>query len=139
MESEKEYKFNASQLEKDLSSLTDLGITRLIVADEAITSNKEDFFRFVCRAQEEAPDIFYKFYLNSSVIDGQVADLRGAVKLGAHRGECEHIYLLRGEDIAGPQDTGIQHHGADSGFWQLGDADPLQGPVGGKVHVFTSW
>ena len=72
MESEKEYKFNASQLEKDLSSLMDLGITRLIVADEAITSKKESFLRFVCRAQEEAPEIFYKFYLNPSIIDGQV-------------------------------------------------------------------
>lgn len=72
MESEKEYKFNASQLEKDLFSLMDLGITRLIVADEAITSKKEGFLRFVGRAQEEAPDIFYKFYLNPSVIDGQV-------------------------------------------------------------------
>lgn len=72
MESEKEYKFNASQLEKDLSSLVALGITRLIVADEAITSKKERFLRFVGRAQEEAPDIFYKFYLNPSVIDGQV-------------------------------------------------------------------
>ena len=72
MESEKEYKFNASQLEKDLSSLMDLGITRLIVAYEAITSKKESFLRFVCRAQEEAPEIFYKFYLNPSIIDGQV-------------------------------------------------------------------
>ena len=72
MESEKEYKFNASQLEKDLSSLMALGITRLIVADEAITSKKESFLRFVCRAQEEAPEIFYKFYLNPSIIDGQV-------------------------------------------------------------------
>ena len=53
MESEKEYKFNASQLEKDLSSLMALGITRLIVADEAITSKKESFLRFVCRAQED--------------------------------------------------------------------------------------
>ena len=72
MESEKEYKFNASQLEKDLSSLVGLGITRLIVADEAITSKKERFLRFVGRAQEEAPDIFYKFYLNPSIVDGQV-------------------------------------------------------------------
>jgi hypothetical protein len=44
MESEKEYKFNASQLEKDLSSLVGLGITRLIVADEAIASKKSGFF-----------------------------------------------------------------------------------------------
>lgn len=72
MESEKEYKFNAAQLEKDLSSLMGLGITRLIVADEAITSDKERFLRFVGRAQEEAPDIFYKFYLNPSIIDGQM-------------------------------------------------------------------
>ena len=52
MESEKEYKFNASQLEKDLSSLVGLGITRLIVADEAITSKKEGFLRFVSRAKK---------------------------------------------------------------------------------------
>ncbi|MDY3756447.1 MAG: hypothetical protein SOZ84_10660 [Treponema sp.] len=72
MEAEKEYRFNASQLEEGLASLVELGITRLIVAEEAITGSKDSLLRFVCRAQEEAPDIFYKFYLNSSVIDGQV-------------------------------------------------------------------
>lgn len=72
MESEKEYHFNASQLEEGLASLTKLGVTRLIVEDETITGNRDSFLRFISRAQEEAPDLFYKFYIRASVLDGQV-------------------------------------------------------------------
>ncbi|MBP3417270.1 MAG: hypothetical protein J6K76_07865 [Spirochaetaceae bacterium] len=72
MESEKEYHFNASQLEEGLASLIELGVTRLIVADEAITGDRDVFFRFIGRAQKEAPDLFYKFYIKASVLDGAV-------------------------------------------------------------------
>ena len=70
MEAEKEYHFNASQLEAGLASLTELGVTRLLVRDRAITGSRDGFLRFLGRAQQEAPDLFYKFYLEPAVLDG---------------------------------------------------------------------
>lgn len=72
MEAEKEYHFNASQLEAGLASLTKLGVTRLLVCDRAITGSRDGFLHFLGRAQQEAPDLFYKFYLEPAVLDGQL-------------------------------------------------------------------
>lgn len=75
MEADKEYHFNASQLEEGLASLTELGVTRLLVRDRGITGNRDGFLRFLGRARQEAPDLFYKFYLDSAVLDGQLCQV----------------------------------------------------------------
>lgn len=75
MEAEKEYHFKAAQLEEGLSSLVGLGVTRLLVRDGAITGSRDGFLRFLGRAQQEAPDIFYKFYVEPSVLDRQLCQL----------------------------------------------------------------
>ena len=75
MEAEKEYHFNASQLEAGLASLVGLGVTRLLVRDRAITGSRDGFLGFLERALREAPDIFYKFYVEPSVVDGQLCQL----------------------------------------------------------------
>ncbi len=75
MEAEKEYHFKAAQLEADLASLVGLGVTRLLVRDGAITGSRDGFLRFLGRAQQEAPDLFYKFYVEPAVLDGQLCQL----------------------------------------------------------------
>ena len=70
MEADKEYHFDAAQLETSLSSLQELGIRRLVVEDQAITGSRDGFLGFVQRARDHAPEVFYKFYVKPSVLDG---------------------------------------------------------------------
>lgn len=72
METEKEYFFKANQLQEGLASLVELGVTKLWVQDRAITGSATSLLSFVTQAQEEAPEIFYKFYLEPSILDGKL-------------------------------------------------------------------
>lgn len=79
--------------------MTELGVARLIVADEAITGNRDSFLRFIGCAQKEAPDLFYKFYIKASVLDGQVCQ-------SLSRLYCSLQLTLDGEAMVGRKSFG---------------------------------
>ena len=68
----KEYKFKAEELESQITTLTQKGITELSVTDEKVARDKNKLLRLMKLVAQHAPDVFVSFLTEASVIDREV-------------------------------------------------------------------
>ena len=68
----KEYKFKAEELESQIATLSQKGITELSVTDEKVARDKNKLLRLMKLIAQQAPDIFVSFLTEASVIDREV-------------------------------------------------------------------
>ena len=68
----KEYKFKAEELESQIATLSQKGITELSVTDEKVARDKNKLLRLMKLIAQQAPDVFVSFYTEASVIDREV-------------------------------------------------------------------
>ncbi len=68
----KEFKFKAEELESQISTLTQKGITELSVTDEKVAHDKNRLLRLMKLVAQQAPDVFVSFLADASVIDREV-------------------------------------------------------------------
>lgn len=70
---EKEYKFSADELESQIKTLSQKGITELYVCDDLISSDKKRVLKLISSIFEFAPDVFVSFLVKVNVIDKETA------------------------------------------------------------------
>ncbi len=69
---EKEYKFKAEELESQIATLSQKGITELSVTDEKTSRDKNKLIRLIKLISKHAPDVFVSFLTDASVIDREL-------------------------------------------------------------------
>ena len=69
----KEYKFSADELESQIKTLSQKGITELYVCDNLISSDKKRILSLLSRISEFAPDVFVSFLVKANVIDREIS------------------------------------------------------------------
>ncbi len=67
-----EYKFTSSELESQITTLTQKGITELSVTDEKVAHDKTKLLRLMKLVAQHAPEVFVSFLADASVIDREV-------------------------------------------------------------------
>ena len=68
----KEYKFKAEELESQITTLSQKGITELSVTDEKVARDKNKLLRLMKLVAQHAPEVFVSFLVQASVIDREV-------------------------------------------------------------------
>ncbi len=68
----KEYKFKAEELESQIASLSQKGITELSVTDEKVAHDKNKLLRLMKLMAQYAPEVFVSFLVDASLIDREV-------------------------------------------------------------------
>ena len=68
----KEYKFKAEELESQITTLSQKGITELSVTDEKVAGDKNKLLRLMKLVAQHAPEVFVSFLVQASVIDREV-------------------------------------------------------------------
>lgn len=68
----KEFKFKAEELESQIASLSQKGITELSVTDEKVAHDKNKLLRLMKLIAQHAPEVFVSFLVNASLIDREV-------------------------------------------------------------------
>lgn len=68
----KEYKFKAEELESQIASLSQKGITELSVTDEKVAHDKNKLLRLMKLMAQHAPEVFVSFLADASLIDREV-------------------------------------------------------------------
>ena len=68
----KEYKFKAEELESQIATLSQKGITELSVTDEKVAHDKNKLLRLMKLIAQHAPDVFVSFLADASLIDREV-------------------------------------------------------------------
>ena len=68
----KEYKFKAEELESQIASLSQKGITELSVTDEKVAHDKNKLLRLMKLIVQHAPEVFVSFLVDASLIDREV-------------------------------------------------------------------
>ena len=69
----KEYKFSADELESQIKTLSQKGITELYVCDDLISSDKKRILSLLSKISEFAPDVFVSFLVKENVIDREIS------------------------------------------------------------------
>ena len=69
---EKRYKFSANDLENQIGTLVDKGITELTISDEKIAGDKKRLIKLINLISEQAPEVFVSFLVDASVIDKEL-------------------------------------------------------------------
>ena len=67
-----EYKFTSQELESQITTLTQKGITELSVTDEKVARDKNKLLRLMKLIAQQAPDVFVSFLAEATVIDREV-------------------------------------------------------------------
>ena len=70
---EKEYKFSADELESQIKTLSQKGITELYVCDNLISSDKKRILALLTKISEYAPEVFVSFLTKANIIDKELA------------------------------------------------------------------
>lgn len=70
---EKEYKFSAEELESQIKTLSQKGITELYVCDNLISSDKKRILTLLTKISEYAPEVFVSFLTKANIIDKELA------------------------------------------------------------------
>ena len=65
---EKEYKFSADELESQIKTLSQKGITELYVCDNLISSDKKRILTLLTKISEYAPEVFVSFLTKANII-----------------------------------------------------------------------
>ena len=68
----KEYKFKAEELESQITTLTQKGITELSVTDEKVSRDKNKLLRLMKLVAQHAPEVYVSFLAEAAVIDREV-------------------------------------------------------------------
>ena len=68
----KEYKFKAEELESQIATLSQKGITELSVTDEKVAHDKNKLLRLMKLIAQHAPEVFVSFLADASLIDREV-------------------------------------------------------------------
>ena len=69
---EKQYKFEAGEIEKQISHLSEKGITEFTVHDEQISRDKRQVLNILNLFAQKAPEVYLNFLVQASVIDREV-------------------------------------------------------------------
>jgi hypothetical protein len=75
----KEYAFTAAELEADLTSFAEKGITELTVHDPALTGRKGPLLHFLQRVAHDAPDLFVTLPVRAELLDTDICRAAAAV------------------------------------------------------------
>ena len=67
-----EYKFTSQELESQIASLSQKGITELSVTDEKVAHDKNKLLRLMKLIAQHAPEVFVSFLADASLIDREV-------------------------------------------------------------------
>ena len=68
----KEFKFKGEELESQISTLSQKGITELSVTDKKVACDKNRLLRLMKLVAQHAPQVFVSFYAEASIIDREV-------------------------------------------------------------------
>ena len=68
-----EYKFKSSELESQIATLQEKGITEFSIHDEAVSKDKRRVLKLINLVAQQAPDVFLSILTDASVIDREVA------------------------------------------------------------------
>ena len=68
-----EYKFKSSELETQIATLQEKGITEFSIHDEAVSKDKRRVLKLINLVAQQAPDVFLSILTDASVIDREVA------------------------------------------------------------------
>ena len=68
----KEFKFKGEELESQISTLSQKGITELSVTDKKVACDKNRLLRLMKLVAQHAPQVFVTFYAEASIIDREV-------------------------------------------------------------------
>ena len=69
----KEYKFTSSELESQIATLQEKGITEFSIHDESLAKDKKRLLKIINLLARFAPDIFVSILTDASVIDREIA------------------------------------------------------------------
>ncbi len=69
----KEYKFTSSELESQIATLEEKGITEFSIHDESLAKDKRRVLKIINLIAQYAPDLFVSILADASVIDREVA------------------------------------------------------------------
>ena len=72
-----EYKFTANELEAQIATLNQKGITELSIHDESISKDKKRILKLLRKMSECAPDVFVSILVDASVIDKETVSAAG--------------------------------------------------------------
>jgi hypothetical protein len=67
-----EYKFTSQELESQIATLSQKGITELSVTDEKVSHDKNRLLRLMKLITQHAPDVFVSFLADAGIIDREV-------------------------------------------------------------------
>ena len=68
-----EYKFKSSELESQIATLQEKGITEFSIHDEAVSKDKRRVLKLINLIAQQAPDLFISILANASIIDREIA------------------------------------------------------------------
>ncbi len=68
-----EYKFKSSELESQIATLQEKGITEFSIHDEAVSKDKRRVLKLINLLARQAPDLFISILANASIIDREIA------------------------------------------------------------------
>ena len=68
-----EYKFTSSELEAQIQTLTQKGITEFSIHDEAVAKDKRRVLKLINLIAQKAPDVFVSILVDASIIDREIA------------------------------------------------------------------
>lgn len=69
---EKEYKFSAEELESQIPTLVQKGITEFSIHDEKVAKDKKRILKLMNLICQYAPDVFVSFLIDAAVIDKEI-------------------------------------------------------------------
>lgn len=67
-----EYKFTSQELESQIATLSQKGITELSVTDEKVAHDKNKLLRLMKLIAQHAPEVFVSFLIDASLVDREV-------------------------------------------------------------------
>ncbi|MCR4736246.1 MAG: hypothetical protein K5829_14710 [Treponema sp.] len=70
----KEYNFTADELEAQISSLEEKGITELSIHDQSISKDKKRILKILQKISQAAPNLFLSLLIDASVIDKETVN-----------------------------------------------------------------
>ena len=68
-----EYKFKSNELETQIQTLTQKGITEFSIHDEAVAKDKRRVLKLINLVSQHAPGVFVSIYIHAEILDREIA------------------------------------------------------------------
>ena len=68
-----EYKFKTSELEAQIATLTQKGITEFSIHDSDVAKDKRRVLKLINLIAQHAPDVFVSIYIEAQTVDREIA------------------------------------------------------------------